>query len=90
MAENPPKAAEQINLFFPIKESGVELHSVTMRRPKVRDQMKADTGPGTQAQKEVNLFADLCGLAPDTLKELDMADYRKLQKAFDVFLQTQE
>ncbi|SMG64174.1 conserved hypothetical protein [methanotrophic bacterial endosymbiont of Bathymodiolus sp.] len=38
------------------------------------------------AEKEIQLFANLCELTPENLLDLDMADYSKLQKAYQDFL----
>jgi hypothetical protein len=37
------------------------------------------------AEKEIQLFANLCELTPENLLDLDMADYSKLQKAYHDF-----
>ena len=34
------------------------------------------------ADREIALFGLLCEVAPDTIHELDLADYRQLQEAF--------
>ena len=40
----------------------------------------------SDAEKEINLFANLCEVTPEALMELDMSDYAKLQKAYQDFL----
>lgn len=60
--------------------------SVTMRRPKVRDMLASDKAKGSDAEKEIALFANLCELAPVDIESLDMVDYQALQKAYQGFL----
>jgi hypothetical protein len=77
---------ETINLVHPVMSAGVELRSLSMRRPKVRDQLAVDRDKRSEAEKEVRLFANLCEVAPETIEDLDMADYAKLQETYRVFI----
>ncbi|MBF0445094.1 MAG: phage tail assembly protein [Magnetococcales bacterium] len=74
-----------INLEYPIVVHGVELKSLTMRRPKVRDQLAVETA-GVESERELTLFANLCDQTPETIKDLDLKDYAALQKLFTGFL----
>jgi hypothetical protein len=65
---------------------GQEIAALDMRRPKVRDVAANEERKGTDVQKEISLFADLCEVSVDVLEDLDMADYRKLQQAYTGFL----
>ena len=65
-----------------MRAEGRTVSSLTMRRPKVRDERVAED----EADQEIALFANLCEVSPDTVHELDMADYRKLQEAFVGFI----
>jgi len=49
------------------------------RFEKVRDRLAADKMGKTDAEKEIALIAMLAEVAPETLHELDMADYGALQ-----------
>lgn len=53
-----------------------------MRRPKVRDQISASKISKDQAGQEVALFATLCEESVETIENLDMADYLKVQRAY--------
>ena len=75
-----------IKLKHPVTVDGVEVGSLTIRRPKVRDMLSVEKGEGVQADKEIRLFANLCEVTPVTIQELDMADYANLQKAYQDFL----
>ncbi len=75
-----------IPLQFPIKVDGVEVKSIKIRRPKVRDMLAASKASGQDDEKELQLFSNLCELPPETMKDLDIADYAKLQETFKGFL----
>ena len=75
-----------IKLKHPIKVDGVEIQELTMRRPKVRDQIAAEKGGGSDAEKELRMFANLCEITPQSLEEMDMVDYKALQEAYVDFL----
>lgn len=77
---------QDIKLKFPIEVAGATVSSVRMRRPKVSDMMAADRAKGSDAEKEVNLFANLCELAPSDIGNLDIKDYEQLKKVFAGFL----
>ncbi len=76
----------QIDLDYPIQVDGVEVRYLTMRRPKVRDQKIADAQGGSDGEREIRLFANLCAVAPRDIEDLDMADYAQLQGVFADFL----
>ncbi len=79
-----------IELKYPVKIDGTETKVLHMRRPKVRDQLlveKSGLVGKSAAEREMLLFANLCGVAPDDIEELDMADYKKVQEAYTSFLQ---
>lgn len=74
---------EKITLKYPLENGVTELK---MRRPKVRDMMTADKAEGSDADKEITMFANLCEVTPEELHDLDMADYQQVQKAYKAFL----
>ena len=59
---------------------------IRMRRAKVRDQRDAARAGTDDADREIRLFSNLCELPPEVIEDLDLADYRKLQEAFEGFL----
>lgn len=75
-----------IELDFPVTVGGQEYKSLTMRRPKVRDQKAAEKGAASDADAETMLFANLCDVPPEVIDELDMLDYAKVQKEYKGFL----
>lgn len=55
---------------------------LTVRRPKVRDQIAASKASKDPATQECTLFATLCEVSLETITNLDMADYMKVQKVY--------
>ena len=58
---------EAIKLDYPV--DGVD--SISMRRPKVRDMLAADKASGSDAEKEINMFSNLCEQTPGFIQDLD-------------------
>lgn len=75
-----------IELDYPVEFKGTKYTALTMRRPKVRDQLAADKVGVTQAERETALFGNLCDVPPDVIQELDMKDYGQLQERYESFL----
>ena len=75
-----------ITLRYPVVHEGQTISTLTMRRPLARDSRDAQRGGGSPADAEMRLFANLCEVAPGVLEEMDLGDYLKLQKQFEVFL----
>ena len=76
----------KVTLTDPITIDGVKVAVLQLRRPKVRDMLSVEKTAQNDAEKEIQLFANLCEVSPDNLLDLDMADYAKLQKAYQDFL----
>ena len=78
----------KIELRYPVEVDGRKLTTLTMRRPKVRDDRDARRIAGDDdAARELALFGNLCGEAPELIEELDLADYHRLQQAFRGFFE---
>lgn len=77
---------QNIELKHPVTVSGREIKILSMRRPKVKDQLAADKLSGGNAEKEIRLFANLCEVEPMVIEELDLADYRRVQEVYGGFL----
>lgn len=78
--------SDPINLKQAVTLGGEEYTHLTLRRPKVRDMLGVDKQGGTDAEKEVRIFANLCEVSPSVIEELDLADYQALQGAYQAFL----
>lgn len=76
----------KVELTHAIEIDGVKVSVIQLRRPKVRDMLSVEKSTDNDAEKEINLFANLCELTPDNLLDLDMSDYTKLQKVYQDFL----
>ncbi|WP_041639440.1 phage tail assembly protein [[Mannheimia] succiniciproducens] len=76
-----------IQLDYPIKDGeGNTVTELKMRRAKAKD-MRRMSAQKTEAEQEIFMFAQLVGLVPEDIDELDIADYGKLQKAFTEMVQ---
>ena len=75
-----------IELRYGVEVDGLELTTLNMRPPLAHDSHGAQRGANGQADMEIRLFANLCGVAPETIERLQMADYMKLQEAYQAFL----
>ena len=80
------KKMKKIKLSNPIKIDGVEVHELSLRRPKVRDLVAAGKKNVSESEREVNLIANLAEITPDTVQELDLCDYMKIQEWLKDFL----
>ena len=78
--------SETIQLDYPVESEGRTLSEITLRRPKVSDMLNASKGRGDEAEKEIRMFANLAEVAPSAIESLDLADYQKLQQAYQDFL----
>ena len=74
---------QTIDLNYPLDNG---LKQLSIRRPKVRDMLASEKASGSDAEKEIRLFANLCEVAPDEIESLDMADYQALQQVYSGFL----
>ena len=79
------RPTETIELDYSIDIDGVSVDSLTMRRPTVRDQMIIDKAKGTDTEKAVKFFANLCEVAPSSIEALDTADFTKLSEVLQDF-----
>lgn len=74
-----------ITLSRPADIGGVKVTVLRMREPTVADQEIALQVASSDASREIALFANLCGVAPDDLRKFPLRDHGRLQKAFGVF-----
>ena len=63
-----------------------DIQEITLRRPKVRDRLAVERMGQSDAEKEVALIANLADLPKETIEELDLADYNKIQEVLQDFL----
>ena len=75
-----------ITLSRPLDVAGSKVSTVRMREPLVRDQTAIKKMDTDAEEKEIALFANLCGLVPDDLDAMPMKDYSRLQTAYMAFI----
>jgi len=77
---------QKIKLSNPVKIDGVEVYELSLRRPKVRDLIAAGKKNISESEREVNLIANLAEVSPETIQDLDLCDYMKIQDWLKDFL----
>lgn len=75
-----------IKLAYPVLVDGDTVNALQLRRPVVRDMLAADKAAGSEAEKEIRMFSNLCEVAPSVIESLDLADYTRLQETYKDFL----
>ncbi|BAO20620.1 hypothetical protein [Pseudomonas phage PPpW-3] len=75
-----------ITLSKPSIVSGVKTSTVRMREPLVQDQEAAAEMAGSDAAREITVFANLCDLAPEDIRKLPMREFKRLQTAYLGFI----
>jgi len=79
-----------ITLTEKITVDNKDIQEITLRRPKVRDRLAVERMGLSDAEKEVALIANLADLPKETIEELDLADYNKIQEVLQDFLLASE
>lgn len=80
-----PFIGSTIELKHGIEMAGATVKVIKMRAPTVADTLAAEKMGGSDAEREVALFANLCELAPSDLHGMQIVDYKKLQEAWRGF-----
>jgi hypothetical protein len=75
-----------VKFATPIKIDEKDVFEINLRRPKVRDRLAVERSNSSDAEKEVQLIANLAELPVEAIEDVDLADYVKLQKALSDFL----
>lgn len=75
-----------ITLDYPITHDGQTFTELTLRRPTVGDNLAAQKGGISDADREVRLIANLAEVAPEIIHRIDMKDYGQLQRTLAGFL----
>jgi len=77
---------KKIKLENSIKIDGVEVNEISLRQPKVRDLLISSKKNISEAEREVNLIANLSEIPVDAVEDLDLRDYLKIQNWLKDFL----
>lgn len=81
----------KITLKYPVTVDGVSITELNMRRSRVKDRLAvAKMKDKSDEEKEILLFANLCEVSPDVIRELDEADYPSVQKVYMNFFDSAE
>lgn len=78
----------EIVLDYPVTVDAERYDRLSMRRWKVADRLRVHKAGGDDADKEIRMMADLCGVSQQVIMELDGADYDKLVSAYKSFSST--
>lgn len=77
----------EIPLKTPVEFDGKTVASLTMRSPKVKDQLFVENyTKKSDTEKEILLMARLCDVPGELIEEMQLGDYKKLQDTFKDFL----
>jgi hypothetical protein len=81
-------ATVPVELYFPVTVGGETYNRFDMRRWKVADRLRIHRAGGDDAEKEIRMMADLCGVGTKVIEELDGSDYEQLLDAYRSFSST--
>ncbi|MCT4575072.1 MAG: phage tail assembly protein [Alphaproteobacteria bacterium] len=82
---------QTLKLEYTITVSNQTYRELKMRRSKVKDRLAVSNMKNVSSEeKEIRLFANLCDVSPDVIKELDENDYAELQKVYMGFFNLEE
>ena len=81
---------DTIILDHPIDLEGRKLTEITLRRPKVREARDARKKHKDAADQEIELIAQLSGLPPSAIEDLDIGDYTRIQEVLGGFFGSSE
>jgi len=76
---------DTIKLDYPIDFEGGKLKEIHIRRPKVGDLVAARKSKKDEAEQEIAMLSKLTDIPPDTIEQLDVADYKKIQEVLTSF-----
>ena len=79
-----PPRSKIIPLEFPYTTAtGTRIEQVTLRSPTVRDRLLRSRDPAPDTEANVNMMARLCDLSLDDLLSMEIADYMRVEEAFN-------
>lgn len=85
MADIDMRESAEIKLKFPFEFDGEKVTSLTMRRPKVRDKLRAKNVKGDEMDKGMALIANLIERPIEMLEEIDEVDLEAVQAQYLAF-----
>lgn len=79
------RPSADIKLDVPFEFDGETISSITMRRPKVRDKLRAKDAKGDEMDKGLALISNLVERPIEFLMEIDEVDLDKLETQYMAF-----
>lgn len=80
-----------VKLTKPTEANGVQVDTLSLRAPTVRDVRAAQaTGGSDDEQRELNLFASLAEVSAKDLEGMPLKDYSRLQAGYFRLVQDDE
>jgi len=79
-----------VKLSRATEANGVQVDSLSLRAPTVRDLRAAQSGSGDDETRELNLFASLAEVGTKDLEGLALKDYSRLQTGYFRLVQDDE
>lgn len=74
-----------ITLSRPLDIDGAKVAVLTMREPTVNDQLAAEKA-GKDGEADKFYMASLCMVTPDDIGRLPLRDFKRVQVAFQLFI----
>jgi hypothetical protein len=71
-----------VTLSRPIEIDGASVPALTMREPTVEDHLVAEKVKGSDLEREIAMFGNLCGVTPASIRRLPHRDYLRLAAAY--------
>ncbi|MGA3169979.1 MAG: phage tail assembly protein [Chthoniobacteraceae bacterium] len=68
-------------ITIPLKYPVGDVSALTMRRPRASDVLAATARADDETDEKINLVANLCMVSPETIGELDAADFGIVDEA---------
>lgn len=83
-------ASATVRLTAPIQANGVQVDTLRLRAPTVRDIRNAQAGGDDEEQRELGLFASLAEVGVKDLEGMALKDYTRLQAGYFRLVQDDE
>ncbi|MEL4016550.1 phage tail assembly protein [Dryocola clanedunensis] len=82
-----PTNTVEIALDFPFTTAGgIEIGTVTMRSPTVRDRVLRNKDKRPDIEADIHMIGSMCNLSFDDLMNMEGCDYLRLEQQFNAFL----
>jgi len=89
MTPKKPRPTTAFELEYSVEVDGVQVDTLHVRRPTVKDQLNFEEGKGTEGRRVVLMLAALCDVPPKSIEALDAADFEGLSEVLKTFRSTQ-